>query len=238
MKLSKLLILPMVVALLGLGFESASAQTVSPMLQIQLATNGLTSPLSAGAQDAVIARLRLDTAGSVEPIRITGLPFRLFTGSGANAATLYSCQVYNEANTSVALNTFSTTTATSTTALSAGLNTVTLDSPLILAPNTQTVLSLRCDVNTDLVAGGTYTFSMNTADVVATGTNTGLQAIVTIPGAAVIPPVTPPIVPPATPGMPATGAGGEATQNAMALLSGLAIAGLGYAYSRSRKVSA
>lgn len=232
--IKKILALPIVVAMIALGFAgSASAQTVSPLLQIQLATNGLTSPLVAGGDDATVARLRLDTTGSAEAVRISSLPFILTTGSGAQADTLNNCRVFNEAAGTVALN-----TADADDTLDAGRNNIELSSALVVPAGSQMTLALRCDVDEDLVAGGTFTFSMNSADVVATGAASGVRAIVTVPGAAVIPPivVTPPVVvvPPATPGMPATGANSDAAKNVALAIGTVLLAGLAMTYS-SRK---
>lgn len=230
--MKKFLVIPLAIATFVLGLGTASAQNVGPTVALQFGSNGLTNPLVASSTDAVIARLLLDTTGSTEAVRISSLPFNLVTGSGALASTLRNCRVYNEANTSVALNTPSSTT----TALTSGINNIAFNSPMILPANTLTTVSLRCDIAGDLVSGGTYTVNMNTNNVVATGASTGLPAYVTIRGSAVVPPVvTPPIVTPTTPGLPATGVGGEATQNVAMIAASLLIAGLGFTSLNMRK---
>jgi hypothetical protein len=230
MKINKILAAPLLGSMLLMGL-SAGAQTVGPRVALQFGTNGLTNPLVTNSSNAVIARLLLDTTGSSEAVRINSLPFNLITGSGANASTLNNCRVFNESDLSLALNTSSATS----TAVN-GINNIGFTNSLILPANTLTTLSLRCDVGGDLVSGGTYTVNLNTANVVATGASTGLPAAVTIRGSVVVPPVTtPPVIPPATPGMPATGASGEAAQNAAMLLASLLIAGLGFSYMNSRK---
>jgi hypothetical protein len=227
MKIKKLIVLPLALAALALGsFSSASAQVIGPRVALQFGTNGLTSPLVASSTNAVIARLLLDTTGSTESVRIASLPFNLVTGSGANASTLNNCRVFNEADLNTALN-----TSNATTTFFSGINNIAFNSALVLAPNTLTTLSLRCDIAGNLVSGGTYTVNMNTSNVVATGASTGIPAAVTIRGVTVVPPVvTPPVVvvPPVTPGVPATGAGSEAAQNVAMLLASLLIAGLGF----------
>lgn len=230
MKINKLLASPIVAAVLAFGsFGVASAQVASPMVALQFGTNGLTSPLSASSTDATVARLLLDTTGSSEAVRISSLPFNLITGSGAFASTLRNCRVFNESNSSVALN----TPANSMIGLSNGINNVVFNSTLVLPANTLTTVALRCDVGSDLVAGGTYTINMNTTNVVATGASTGLPASVTIRGAVVIPPVvTPPVV---TPGMPTTGAAGQAAQNLAMVALSLLMAGVGFAYLSNRE---
>jgi hypothetical protein len=231
MKINKLLVVPVAAAVLAASAGFASAQVIGPRVALQFATNGLTTPLAASSSDAVIARLLLDTTGSTEAVSISSLPFNLVTGSGALASSLQNCRVYNEANLGTALN----TPATSTTTLFTGINNVALNSPLVLQPNTMTTLSLRCDVNGTLVAGGTYTVNMNTANVVATGASTGIPAAVTVRGAVVVPPV---VVTPVTPGLPTTGASGETAQNIAMLVASLLIASLGFSYiNLKRKVS-
>ncbi len=228
MKINKILVAPLAVSLLMMGTFAASAQTVGPRVALQFGTNGLTSPLSANSDDAVLARLLLDTTGSTESVRIASIPFNLVTGSGANASTLNNCRVYNEADLDDELNN------SGTGSLSSGINNIALDSALVLSANSMTTLSLRCDVGADLVSGGTYTINLNTNNVVATGASTGLPAAVTIRGAVVVPPVVvPPVV--VTPSLPTTGAGGEVAQNAAMLAASLLIAGLGFSYMNSRK---
>lgn len=234
MKITKFIAFPAALALMatmafgGLwAINSASAQTAGPRVAIQLLSTGLTSPLAASSTDAVVARLVLDTTGSSEPVRINSLPFILTNANGAVASHLQNCEVVNEANANTALSNGMT--------MQSGLNNVALNSSLILQANTVTTLSLRCDVSGDLVTGGTYTFSMNTANLSAVGANTGLAALVTVRGAVVVPPVVnPPVV---TPGLPTTGAGGEATQNIALILGSviLAIMGFGYAVKAEKK---
>lgn len=213
----------MAVAILALGiFGSASAQVASPRVALQFGTNGLTNPLQENSNDATIARLLIDTTGSTEAIRIASLPFNLVVGNGADASSLEECQVYNEANNTVALN-----DADEDDTMDEGVNNISFETPLVLAANTLTTLALRCDIG-ELEAGGTYTVNMNTNNVSATGASTGLPALVTIRGSVVIPPVVVPpvVVPPVTPGMPTTG--GEAAQNIAMLAAALLIAGLGF----------
>jgi hypothetical protein len=225
MKINKLMAVPVAAALLAVSFGSASAQVIGPRVALQFATNGLTSPLTASSTDAVIARLLLDTTGSTEAVRINSLPFNVITANGAMASSLQNCRVFNENNLSTALN----TPTSATTTLFSGINSIAFNTPLILQSNTMTTLSLRCDVNGTLVSGGTYTVNMDTANVVATGAATGLPAVVTVRGAVVVPPVV------VVPGLPATGAGGEAAQNVAMLIASLLIAGLGFSYLNLRK---
>lgn len=229
MKINKILAAPIAASMLLMA-SAAGAQTVGPMVALQFGTNGLTSPLTANSSNAVVARLLLDTTGSTEAVRINAIPFNLVTGSGANASTLRNCRVYNEADTSTALN-----GSSSTTAMSNGINNIALNSALVIPANSMVTLSLRCDVGPDLVSGGTYTVNLNTNNVVATGASSGLPAAVTIRGAVAVPPVV--VIPttPATPGMPATGAAGEAAQNIAMLVASLLIASLGFSYVNSRK---
>jgi hypothetical protein len=230
--LKKLIAIPMALAMvLAFGGVTAHAQVAQPTVRIQMATNGLTTPLVASSTGATVARLLLDTTGSGEAISISSLPFILSTGNGALPSSLNMCQVYNETNPTVALNTYASGTIANTTGLASGVNRISLSSPIVLQPNTSTVLDLRCSVDPGLVAGGTYTFSMNTGDVVATGTLTGRQAIVTVNGPAVITPA--PIV--VTPGLPTTGAASDATKNIAILMGSVMLAGAGLAVRKTKR---
>ena len=225
MQIKKLMVLPVAAAVFALSVGAASAQVVGPRVALQFATNGLTNPLAASSSNAVIARLLLDTTGSSEAVNVSSLPFNVVTANGAMASSLQNCRVYNESNTSVALN-------SATGDLVEGLNNIAFTSPLVLQPNTLTTVSLQCDVDGTLVSGGTYTVNMNTANVVATGATTGRPATVTVRGSVVIPPV---IVPPIIPGLPTTGASGQAAQNVAMLAASLLMASLGYSYLKVRK---
>jgi hypothetical protein len=228
MSLKKLLVLPVAIAFLGIGFGTANAQVVTPTpsLAIGLETSGLTNPLTVG-QNATLARLTLDTTGSNTAVRISSLPFDLTTGSGATATSLTNCQVFNESNGG-AITSGSNVPST----LTSGMNTVTLDNPLVLPAGTVTTLALRCNIGSNLVTGGTYQFSMNTANVVASDPVTGTPAVVTLRGVApVVVPVVP-VTPVVVPTVPNTGAGGEASANLAIIFGSLVAAGIGLAYAR------
>lgn len=199
---------------------TAGAQTVQPRVAIQLLTSGLTSPLVASSTDNVMARLVLDTTGSPEAVRISSLPFILATGNGAASGTLTNCTVVNEANTGTDL-------SANSGGLVSGLNSINLSSPIVLAAGTVTTLQLRCDTTSGLVSGGTFTFSMNTANVAGTGVSTGLPALVSVRGAVPVVPVVPVI-----PTVPNTGAGGDAAGNIALLLGSVTLATLGILYTR------
>lgn len=228
MKIRKLIAFPTALALMAvLGFgafglaATANAQVGGPRVAIELLSSGLTSPLSASSTNNTVARLLLDTTGSTEAVRITALPFILTTGNNAVAADLYNCRVINESAGGAVLS--------SGVTLQSGLNNIALNAPLVLAANTTTTLALRCDVENDMVSNGTYTFSMNTANLVATGATTGLPALVVVRGAVVVPPV---VNPPVIPGLPTTGAGGEAPLNIAMLLGSAMLAALGLSMAR------
>ena len=216
---NKFMSIPLGLSLLAMA-ATANAQVAQPTVAIQLLSSGLTSPLVASSTGATIARLVLDTTGSPEAVRISSLPFALSLGNGAVASTLTNCRVVNEANTGTNLNT------PNGSGLVSGLNTVTLDSPLVLNAGTVTTLDLMCDPSAGLVTGGTFTVSINTANVAATGNSTGLPAVVTVRGAT---PVIPPVV---IPTVPNTGAGGEAPMNIALLFGAITMAVAGIALTR------
>jgi hypothetical protein len=223
MTFKKLLVLPVAIAILGLG-SVASAQVVTPMprLAVALETTGLTNSLVAG-QNATLARLTLDTTGSNTAVRIASLPLMVNTGAGATTSSLTNCRVYNE-TTGGALNSGTNVS----TNLANGMNNVVLDTAFVVQPNTLATLAVRCDIASNLVNGGTYQFSLNTANVVAADPTTGTAARVSLRGV-VGPVIVPPVV---VPTVPNTGAGGQAPTNIAIIIGSLAVAGFGLAYAR------
>lgn len=230
MTFKKLAVLPIALAFIGFGVNSADAQVVTPMprVAVQLATTGLTNPLVVG-QNATLARLVLDTTGSNTAVRIASLPLQLNTGNGALSTSLTNCRVYNEAS-NVALSSGTNVPGS----LVSGMNSLSLDTPITLPANTTTTLAVRCDIASNLVTGGTYQFSLNTANVVATDPTSGVPAVVTLLGAATVPtvPVVIPTVPVVVPGLPNTGNGGNAAVNYAVILGSLAVAAAGLTYAR------
>lgn len=223
MSFKKLLILPVALAFMAVGAGSANAQVAAaPVLAVQLATTGLTNPLVIG-QNATLARLVLDTTGSNTSVRISSLPLSLTTGSGAVPSSLTNCRVYNE-NGGAALSSGTNVPGT----LVSGMNNLNLDTALVLPAGTVTTLDVRCDIASNLVTGGTYQFSLNTADVVAADPVTGTPATVVLRGV-----TTPIVVPPVViPTVPNTGAGGMASTNVAIILGSLTAAAFGLAYAR------
>jgi hypothetical protein len=224
MSIKKLLVLPVAVAMLSLSFGIANAQVVAPAprLAVALETTGLTNPLTIGT-NATLARLTLDTTGSNTGVRIASLPLVLTTGAGATSTSLTNCRVFNE-TTGGALTSGVNIPGT----LVSGMNSLTLDTPITLPAGTVTTLAVRCDIGSNLVTGGTYQFSLNTANVVATDPVSAVPAVVTLRGV-----TTPVIVPPVViPTVPNTGAGGAAPMNIAIILGSIAVAGFGLAYAR------
>lgn len=226
MSFKKLLVLPVAVAILGFSFGTANAQVIAPAprLAVALETTGLTNPLTIGT-NATLARLTLDTTGSNTAVRIASIPLSVTTGVGATTTSLTNCRVFNEATGGV-LSSGTNIPAT----LASGMNSITLDTPFVIPAGTVTTLAVRCDIASNLVTGGTFQFSLNTANVVATDPVSGAAAVVTLRGV-VVPPVI--VVPPVViPTVPNTGAGGQATGNIAIILGSLAVAGFGLAYAR------
>ncbi|MBX4189426.1 hypothetical protein KW785_02420 [Candidatus Parcubacteria bacterium] len=230
--------LPLSLALLAGSFAGvANAQTYlqssvsSPMLAVQLMTNGLSQNVGAGSQNATLAVVRLDTTYSGEDVRISSIPLILGTGNGATGASLQNCTIANANNTSSALNSGNNVPSS----INSGLNSFTLDNPLVLPRGTVTTLNLMCNIGSGAVNGGTYTFSLNTANVVATGATSGQPAVVTVGtsvpntgGTGTVGNGTGTVYP----GVPNTGAGGNAARNIALILGSLFTAALGLFYSR------
>ncbi|MDB5266236.1 MAG: hypothetical protein JWN89_51 [Parcubacteria group bacterium] len=202
--------------------SGASAQVAGPSLLVQLQTAGVASAINAGAQNVVLANVRLDATASTDDIRLASLPIVLTSGNGGTATSLTSCHAVNSVTPSNNLNSGTNAIAN----LSSGANSIVFDSPMIIARGTALNLLIECNIASNLPAGGTYQFSINTASVPATAVSTGLPAVVGVGGVAVTP------VPVPVPGIPNTGFGGAATTNIALLIGSIAVAGLGLAYTR------
>ena len=226
--MKKFLAIPLIASFLVAGAFTASAQVAAnPNLVVTFQSAGVASTLNAGAATTTVANIRLDAMTSSEDVRIASLPITVSAGNGANAGDLLACRVVNAANPSVALN----TGARAISSLLGGVNTVTFDSALIVPRGTIMNLYVVCNIDTDMVAGGTYQFSINTANVVATGATTGTAAVVGVTrttGGVVVNPNPAPTVP----GIPNTGFGGYASTNIALIFGSLMVAGLGLVYSR------
>lgn len=229
--MKKNLAIPMAFALAIFAFAGVNptnAQTTvsQPSLLVDLVNTGVATSLVPGAQNTTVANIRLDTITSSDNIRLSSLPIILSTGNGGDASDLMSCTLVNAANPSVDLNSGNNVS----TNLSSGTNTVTFDNALVISKGTVMNLLLNCDISASLTSGGTYQFSVNTSNVVATAVSTGLPAVVGV--TRTTPPTVPPVIPPVIPGIPNTGFGGNATTNIMVILGSIVAAGLGLAYTR------
>jgi len=203
------------------GVHQASAQVATPNLLINLVSDSVATNIAPGSSNVILANIRLDATTSSDDIRLAYLPLILSTGNGASASVL-TCRTTNSASPLFALNTGNNAQGT----MSSGLNTITFDNPLIIARGTSTSILVRCDVSSALVTGGTYQFSINTNNVVATSATTGLPAVVGVMRTPVV------VIPPTVPGIPNTGFGGDVTTNIALILGSVVVAGLGLAYTR------
>lgn len=216
--MKKTLIIP-VLALLFAFAGSASAQTAGPSLLVQLQSAGVAPTISAGASNVTLANVYLDATRSTDDIRLASLPVALTTGNGGVATNLRNCRVVNSLSPGFPLNTGNNVV----TSLSSGSNMITFDNAIVIPRGTAMNLLLNCNIDSTLVAGGTYQFSINTSNVAATAVSTGLPAVVGVGG------VSAPVV---VPGIPNTGAGGAATMNILLIVGSLALVVLGFVYTR------
>jgi hypothetical protein len=216
--------LPLSLAIMASGIGMASAQvTGAPLLSVQMLSSGLSTNVVPGSTNAILAAVQLNTAGSGDDVRISSIPLILTTGNGAFASSLTSCHIANANNISFPLDTNGNVPAS----LVSGLNNFNLDTPLVLTRNTVTTLDLICNMSSAASNGGSFTFSINSANVVASGNTLGTPAVVTVPNAPIVIPITP-----VTPGVPNTGAGGDAATNIALISAAIVVAFAGYVYSR------
>jgi len=219
--MKKLLFVPTALALFLFVGLTASAQS-APSLLVDMVNTGVAQSIGPNMQNVTMANVRLDTTFSNDNIRLSSLPIIVTAGNGANASSLTSCQLVNPVNTNSPLNTGNNAVS----GLSSGSNTFNFDNSITLTRGTVTNLLLNCNINGSLTSGGTYQFSINTANVSAVAASTGLPATVGVSTGGVI------IPNPTVPGIPNTGFGDAATSNMMLIIGSIVVAGLGIAYTR------
>ncbi|MES2214221.1 MAG: hypothetical protein V4465_02415 [Patescibacteria group bacterium] len=220
--MKKFLIIPVIAALFAFS-TGASAQVAGPSLLVQLQSAGVSSAINSGAQNVTLANVRLDATASTDDIRLASLPIVLTVGNGGNASALQSCRAVNSTAPSTNLNSGTNAIAN----FSSGSNSIVFDNPMVIARGTAVNILVNCNIGT-LPGGGTYQFSINTANVPATAVSTGLPAVVGVGGVA----VTPTPVPVPVPGIPNTGFGGAAPMNIALLIGSIGVAALGLTYTR------
>lgn len=210
-----------------IGINYANAQTVNqPSLLVDLVSTNVAPTLVPGAQNVTVANIRLDAVTSSDNVRLSNLPIIVATGNNASASSLTACRLVNSASPSTALNTGNNVSSE----LSSGANTFTFDNTLTIPRGTTMNLLLNCNIASSLASGGTYQFSINTSNVVATAATTGLPVVVGVTRTTT--PTVPPVIPPVIPGIPNTGFGGNATTNILVIFGSMIVAGLGLAYTR------
>lgn len=125
---------------------SAAAQVAG---NVNVSTAPNTSAVSAGSGVSLGTLTLTGTGGGGD---VTSLPITIAGSNGGVAANLSNCQVYNNSGTSLSSNSVVNTIA--------GSNTFTLNAPLTVNPGTGTVvLSVRCDVASNVVNGSRFTIS-------------------------------------------------------------------------------
>jgi hypothetical protein len=159
----------------------------------------------------VIGVVTLDATRSGEPIAVTAIPLLVDASSGVNLSTLSQCALYSSAGTKL-------TTGGNAVAQVVGTNTLKFDKPLNVPATQGMLLVLRCSVASTAPIGGAYMFSLPPSDFQATnskgdpimvtqgvaangqpGTNKATITIGSASGATST-----------MPGLPNTGAGGNA----------------------------
>jgi hypothetical protein len=238
MTFKKLLVAPLTLAFVALvGFGPLSASAAGPVLLVGLNPLTVTQTGPAAAPNTVFANIRFDAGLSTEDILVSRIPLTLNVGGGAFASNLLNCRVVNQ-NTTFPLNSNGNVM---NGVSSTNLNTFVLDNPLRVTAGTATIVSVMCDIAASNAIGNTYQFTINPASVVATsavsgafvtpgignGVIVGNGTSVTTSGS------TGTVFPIVTPGLPNTGAGGDATLNIALLIGALVVAGASIAYTRN-----
>jgi hypothetical protein len=215
----------------------AFAQT-APLLTIGLDVSPHIIPGTRGT----VALVKLDASNSMANVHIPSLTFSSSFAGGAGQNTLTNCAVSFTNAIGIALNTNSNAVSSlgNTTAF-------TFDTPVIVPAGGTTWLGLVCNVDASLAQNGAVTLRINPATVSAINASTSAVIIPTAgvssagveltsgtASAATLPPATQGTTPSTqgstqgtatTPGIPNTGAGGNAASNIILLIiSGIIIA--------------
>ncbi len=145
---------------LALSAGVALAQTAN---NVTVSSTPVTSSPGAGSTGVTLGAFTLTGLNGAN-YSISSLPVMLATANSAQPANLSNCQLFNANN--AALNTGNNQVNT----LVDGTNTFTFDQPLAVSSNAVT-LSLRCNVSSAAVSGGTYQFTAGSPFFITTGTS-------------------------------------------------------------------
>lgn len=169
------------------------------------------------AEDTLLAVITFSNSPG-SSVQVSSLPVNASFAQGASSSSLSDCRVRNVANLSTALN------SGAVSALD-GVNTFTLDTPLIIGAGSTVSLALTCDVSAGAPSGGTILLSVMPGNllvsVVGNGTpvtaSTGFTSngiLGPTSGSVLISSATVPLPTtsgPIIPGAPNTGIGGDAS---------------------------
>lgn len=148
------------------GVPGTSSATNPPATSAALGASLTVFPsVPAGATNAPIAALTFSGANSNANVNVSALPVSATYGGSLGSSALTNCR-WTNLGTVVA--------AGGTGMVNSGTSRISLPSPLMVAPGTNTTtLILSCNVSPSAPVGGTIALSFNPADITATNASTG-----------------------------------------------------------------
>jgi hypothetical protein len=205
----------------------AGTPILSPGLGVMLNT---IPTVSAGTQNGVLAIITLDGTRSGANTTVSSIPLTL-TFNGSTAGDFTNCSLRSASNLTSALNTGANAMGTVT---STGANTIRLDTPLSIAAGGGQLLALTCNVSSATPAGSSVTVSVDPATVATINAASGsaITPTTSVMNSGTAPTfgtvsITAPGTTTTTPGVPNTGAGGNAAMNMLLLASSGIVLALG-----------
>lgn len=193
------------------------------MLSVDFATIGT---VPAGSANEALGIVSLDAANSANAVVVTSLPITV-TPNGTGISNLQNCSLRNTANLTSAL--------PAVTAQNGSVMTFTLGTPITVNPNTKFSVAVVCNVASVTPVGSSFVVSIAPGQVAATASSSDITATTgtNTDGVALPTSGTVTVISSSsntggtgdgtgTPGVPNTGAGG----NALASILMLALAGI------------
>jgi hypothetical protein len=200
--------------------------------------------VAAGSQGSALALILLNAANSPQNVTISSIPLSM-TFNTAMPADFTNCSLRNATNLGLGLNTGNNAVAT----LGGNGSTFTFDTPLTVSSGSSVALALICDVSSATPAGSSVGITLSPGTITAAGVSGG--SVIATPALMpngtnaatfgtveiVAPGIATTGTTSSTPGAPNTGAGGNAPQNILVLVSAAFVAILGSIYLMRRRVA-
>ena len=154
-----------------------------PALSILTAATPVASTIVGNAQDQVFAYIDLDPSAGGEDIRVSQIIVSDTMTVGATATELLNLELWGDPDNTDATAENVRLVTSNSTATNGATTTFTFQTPIVVSQSATSRLTLKADVDGNLVAGGEkHAFNVITPNVTATGKSTGNTAVKTYSG--------------------------------------------------------